>query len=426
MTGKHYSLSCLGCGKQFEESEKGFLLGCDGVHPPALLRASYKSTKLTIRSEHPGIFRYVDWLPVRRVLPRASGPVVFRSEALGSRLGLENLAVAFNGYWPERSAAMMACTFKELEAMPICARVPPREVRTMVVASAGNTGRSFLQVASANGIAVLVVVPEAALPQMWITGERHPSVRLAVLEGDVDYYDAIELSNTIAAMDGYYPEGGARNIARRDGMGTVVLAAWEQLGEVPAHYFQAIGSGTGAIAAWEMAERLAANGHRAGDKMRLHLAQNSPFTPMTDAWEAGCRELPSVSEAEARRRIAAIHSPVLSNRKPPYGLTGGVYDALTDTRGRMYAVTNREALEAGRLFRELEGCDLDPAAEVALGALVQAAARGTVGRRDLILLNLTGGGQLRLAAEGVRQQVTADVTFTRDELDPATVRSKLG
>ncbi len=160
--------------------------------------------------------------------------------------------------------------------------------------------------------------------------------------------------------------------------------------------------------------------------MRLHLAQNSPFTPMTDAWEAGRRELPSVSDAEARQRIAAIHSPVLSNRKPPYGLTGGVYDALTDTQGRMYAVTNREAVEAGMLFREVEGCDLDPAAEVALGALVQAAAQGTVGRRDLILLNLTGGGQLKLAAEGVRQQVAADVTFTRDELDPATVRCKLG
>jgi cysteate synthase len=92
----------------------------------------------------------------------------------------------------------------------------------------------------------------------------------------------------------------------------------------------------------------------------------------------------------------------------------------------MYAVSNREAVEAGGLFREVEGCDLDPAAEVALGALVQAAARGSVGRRDLVLLNLTGGGQQRLAAEGVRQMVRPDVTFTRDELDAETVRGKLG
>ena len=209
-------------------------------------------------------------------------------------------------------------------------------------------------------------------------------------------------------------------------MGTVVLAAAESLGRLPSHYFQAIGSGTGAIAAWEMAQRLLSDGRYGGGKMKLHLAQNSPFTPMTDAWEAGCRDLPQVSEPEARSRIAAIHSPVLSNRKPPYGLTGGVYDALADTRGHMYAVTNREAQEAGALFREVEGCDLDPAAEVALASVAQAVARGRVGRRDLILLNLTGGGQQLLASEGRRRQVAADVTFTKNELDPATVRRKLG
>ena len=141
MTGDHYTLRCLGCGKQFAEAERGFLLGCDAAHPPALLRASYRNSRFTIHSGHPGIFRYSDWLPVRRILPRASAPVVFRSEELGRRLGLENLAVAFSGYWPERGAAMEACTFKELEALPICARIPPGEERALVVSSAGNTGR---------------------------------------------------------------------------------------------------------------------------------------------------------------------------------------------------------------------------------------------------------------------------------------------
>ena len=122
-----------------------------------------------------------------------------------------------------------------------------------------------------------MVVPEDALPQMWITGERHPAVRLAVVRGGGDYSDAIELGNRIAALPGFYPEGGARNVARRDGMGTVVLAAVEALGESPRHYFQAVGSGTGAIAAWEMSLRLRQDG-RFGDWLpRLHLVQNEPF-----------------------------------------------------------------------------------------------------------------------------------------------------
>ena len=116
-------------------------------------------------------------------------------------------------------------------------------------------------------------------------------MRLAVLDGGADYADAIALGNDISAADGYYPEGGAKNAARRDGMGAVLLAAAQETGRIPDHYFQAVGSGTGAIAAWEMSLRLLEDGRFGGKKMTLHLAQNAPFTPMTDAWEAGTRVL---------------------------------------------------------------------------------------------------------------------------------------
>jgi len=54
--------------------------------------------------------------------------------------------------------------------------------------------------------------------------------------------------------------GGARNIARRDGMGTTVLSAADCIGRIPDVYFQAVGSGTGAIAAHEANERLLEDG----------------------------------------------------------------------------------------------------------------------------------------------------------------------
>ena len=37
---------------------------------------------------------------------------------------------------------------------------------------------------------------------------------------------------------------------------------------------------------------------------------------------------------------------VLSNRKPPYSLKGGLYDALVATGGDMFLATNEEAMEA--------------------------------------------------------------------------------
>ena len=54
-------------------------------------------------------------------------------------------------------------------------------------------------------------------------------------------------------------------------------------------------------------------------------------------------------------------SDVLTNRNPPYGIAGGVFDALRD-RGNMYPVSNAEGGEAMKLLHDTEGIDMDPAA----------------------------------------------------------------
>lgn len=425
MGASHYQLVCQQCGRRFAERSDEFLLTCDGEHGPALLRAQYAQKGFRVDESAEGMFRYRHWLPVRRSFAHGGVPAVFRSSALAERLGLGELWFAFSGYWPEKGAFLETCSFKELEAVPVCARAPAGGDRRLVVASAGNTGRAFLQIASLQGTPTVVVVPEAALPHMWITVDKHPAVSLAVLGGGGDYADAIALADRVAATEGCYPEGGARNVARRDGMGTVLLAAVERIGALPEHYVQAVGSGTGGIAAWEMNLRLAADGRYGTGRTRLHLVQNEPFTVMSDAWAQGRRELTVPAGQEARRQIAALHSPVLSNRRPPYALTGGVYDALQDSGGRMYAVSNAAAGAAGRLFEQLEGCDLDPAAEVALAGLTQAVQSGTIGAKDRVLVNLTGGGKRRLAGEGRLRQVEPDLVFGPDEIDLVGIERRL-
>ena len=84
-----------------------------------------------------------------------------------------------------------------------------------------------------------------------------------------DYFDAINLSNMVLASDKFLAEGGAKNIARRDGMGTTVLSATTHIGRIPDFYFQAVGSGTGAIAAWEANLRLIEDGRFGSHKMKL-------------------------------------------------------------------------------------------------------------------------------------------------------------
>lgn len=413
---RHYRLLCIACGRDIEDSESGFSLECRENHPPSLLRAVYRRKTLTVRPELPGIFRYADWLPARRTLESAGSPVVYQSSGLADALGMDRLYIAFSGYWPRRGALLETCSFKELEALSVCARAPlPSHGRTLVVSSAGNTGRAFLQIGSITGIPMLVVIPESALSDMWTTVAKPPGVNLGVLVGGGDYLDAIELGNRIAARDGFYSEGGAKNVARRDGLGTVLLAAAEAIGEIPAHYFQAVGSGTGGIAAWEMSMRLREDGRYGDRAMKLHFVQNDPFAIMAEAWHSGSRQLPFMSEEKAKAGISRLHSKVLSNRKPPYGITGGVFDALTDTGGHMYSVSNAEARDAGLLFESLEGCDPDPAAQVALAGLIHAVKTGKVDTGETVLLNMTGGGKRLLEKEGRMRKVTPDFIFTMQE-----------
>lgn len=202
---------------------------------------------------------------------------------------------------------------------------------------------------------------------MWSAKPLNPCVKLVATERGSDYFDAIYLSNIICELDKFYPEGGAKNVARRDGMGTTVLSAVTTIGRIPDYYFQAVGSGTGAIAAWEANKRFIVDGRYGNNLMKLMVSQNIPFTPMYDAWKAGSRALLPVDDTIARKQAEEICAKVLSNRKPPYSLKGGLFDALTETGGDMFAISNEEAMEGMVLFERTEGIDIEPAARSCSG-----------------------------------------------------------
>lgn len=419
-----YKVKCVKCGKVFNEDNH--LLSCDETHEPSLLRTEYASRQLAANSTYPGMFSFAQWLPLRRSILNTGIPVSFKSERLASRLSLSNLWIVFSGYWPERKADMRTCTFKELEAPAVCSRLADSG-STLVVASAGNTARAFAEICSINQIPLLLVVPEIGLDSLWSTRQFSNSVRLISVDAGADYFDAINLAETISKLRGYLSEGGAKNIARRDGMGTTVLSAATESRMIPSHYFQAVGSGTGGIAAWEASMRLAADGSFGDNAMTLHLAQNHPFTPMTDAWLAGSSTIADLDEQELRSRISRISSHVLSNRKPPYSIRGGVYDALSATKGHMYSVTNEEAFKASRLFNEEEGdgmggIDIDPAAAVALASLLQAVEMKRVSKNEMVLLNITGGGKDRLFREHKINMLSPFMRLKREEISPELVK----
>lgn len=146
---------------------------------------------------------------------------------------------------------MTTCSFKETEAYSVCARIREGDNQ----GSGGRLGRAirqraFAKVCSDNNIPLLLSVPEENISALWFDRPLNPCVKLICPERGGDYFDAIFLSNLALKSRKFYAEGGAKNVARRDGHGHYGAVGRHDHREIPDYYFQAVGSGTGAIAAW--------------------------------------------------------------------------------------------------------------------------------------------------------------------------------
>ena len=164
----------MATGRLFDD--QGWTLDDKECDKPSMVRPVYEKKQLQVKEGKCwGLYRYADWLPIKTMLANPSEPVTYKSEGLAERLGLRNLYITFNGYWPERKARMTTCSFKEMEAYSVCARLgDDLKDKVLVVASAGNTARAFAKVCSDNGIKLLLCVPQDNINALQTSRRQDP------------------------------------------------------------------------------------------------------------------------------------------------------------------------------------------------------------------------------------------------------------
>ena len=362
----------------------------------ALLQTQYDSP-LELNEEAEGVWQFEDWLPVTDANEFVAGTVTYKAEELGEELGLTNLWVTFHGYWPEKGGLCPTGSFKDMEAVPTIQRLSDHDGQGLICASAGNTARAFTHFCSLSKTPLIVIVGRDHAERIWVReGISTQSVRLVVVD-DGEYADAKHLAKQLAEhLEGWQLEGGVHNVARRDGIGSLIIDAAYTIGELPDHYFQGIGGGPGPIGVHEMAERLVETGQFEGPVPQQHVSQNADHCPIHNAWQAGRDHLlPEDFPAEE----VEVYSDYLLNTAPAYGQVGGVHDILEASNGQTHVV-EREAAEAAKeLVESIEGIDIMTPGAVATASLQQAVQAGDVETDDCIVLNISGGGAERLKNE---------------------------
>ena len=424
-----------------------FRLECDECKEHALLEAHYVIPSATDRAtaweqlgfdtEDQSFFRYQNWLPVRRSFAKAALPVLRHSRSLAHKLGLKDLDLLFSGYNPELGCDIRSTTFKEFEAYSVLANLGTNQNAgpVLVVASAGNTARAFAEVALRENMAVLLVVPEPALKELRLSCPLNSQVIFVASTHKYDsrpseYAEAIAMTKVLCQSPHFFPEGGVKNVARRDGLGIGYLHAEfcraQQKAPPYRYYFQAIGSGTGAIGSYSMYRRLKKAGCiEENHQLSLMLAQNAPFIPVVEHWHKNCRSFTPYEAQDSLKRNQQLAAPVLANRNPPYSVAGGLSDLLSESGGMAFAVDNREIAQMQELFAEEEGLDILPSAAAAAAALCNAAENGQIDKDAPILLHLTGGGQAQFQRDFPQSQpITPALTADWQDLEHSPQEQK--
>jgi cysteate synthase len=392
-----YKLRCLHTNEVIEDEYT--LHHTDG----ALLVTEY-STQLSIDNSKDGMLKYQDWLPNIGLSQRNAGTTTYKANELGAQIGMNNLWVTFHGYWPEKDGMCPTGSFKDMEAVPTIMRLKEKGCKGMICASAGNTARAFAYFCGLENFPLIVIVGKDHAERLYLPA-NHPnkSVKLIVIE-DGDYYDAKVFSKKISQhLDLWQMEGGIHNVARRDGIGSLIIDAAFAIGELPAHYFQGIGGGPGPVGVHEMANRLIEAELFEGPVPRQHVSQNEEHCPIHNAWQA---KRPHLTDSDFPDEEVEVFSDYLLNKAPAYEIKGGVYDTLVESNGQTYIVSKEDAKKAKTIFESIEGIDIMSPAAVALASLMQALDSGDIGADDCTVLNISGGGIERMESDMELVQIT--------------------
>ena len=383
----------------------------------ALLRSEY-SQKLSIDHTKTGIMQFRNWLPHEEVSTNNVGTKTYRATELGDAIGMSNLWVTFHGYWPERGGMCPTGTFKDLEAVPTIIRLKENGCKGVICASAGNTARAFSYFCGLENFPLIVIVGKDHAERVYLPA-NHPnkSIKMIVIE-DGDYYDAKVFSKNISQhLDSWQMEGGIHNVARRDGIGSLILDAAFTIGELPRHYFQGIGGGPGPVGVHEMSNRLVDAGIFKGPVPRQHVSQNQEHCPIHNAWQV---KRPNLIDSDFPDEEVEVFSDYLLNKAPAYEIKGGVYDTLVESNGQTYIVSKEDAKSAKSLFESIEGIDIMSPAAVAFASLIQALENGDIEADDCTVLNISGGGIERMKSDIQIVQITPWKKVSKND-DPESI-----
>ena len=382
-------LECSATGERYPADE---LHGLSRAGKPLLVRydldAVAKSvSRETIAARESGLWRYREFLPVRRAenivsLGEVTTPLL-AAPRLARKLGCAALLIKDEGRLPTgsfkaRGLALAVSMAKELG------------IRRMAMPTNGNAGAALAAYCSRCGIESFVFCPDDT-PEVNVREIALQGARTFLVNGLINDCGRI-VGEGVETM-GWFDTSTLKEPYRIEGKKTMGLELAEQLGwRLPDVILYPTGGGTGLIGMWKAFAELEAVGFIGPERPRMVAVQAAGCAPIVRAFEAGADHAEPWQDAHtiaAGIRVPAAIGDFLILR------------ALRDSGGFAIAVDDA-AIEAAleEAARE-EGVLLCPEGAATLAAFEQALASGRIDAGETaVLFNCATGLKYPMPAAG--------------------------
>jgi threonine synthase len=378
-TGRIVGMRCRNCGRAEPIGLSYVCLACFG---PLEVEYDYAIVGTTLTREAlaaraPGIWRYVELLPVEappaRGLPVGSTPLL-AADRLAPALGLDRL-------WIKDDTRNPSLSFKDRAVAVAAARAVEFGVEALACASTGNLAGATAAAAAALGLPAYVFIP-ADLEPAKVDHALAYGATVVPIEGTYD--DVNRLCLEVADETGW----GFVNINLRpfyaEGSKTLAYEIAESLGwRSPDVVVAPVASGAMFTRVARGFEELAELGLIERRPIRFVGGQAAGCAPVATAWAAGTDVIEPVRTPDTIVRSLAIGNPADGDLAVVTAKSSG---------GAIFAVPEDDIGQNMALLAETSGVFGETAAGVTLGALREAAHRGEIGAEETVVLLVTGDG----------------------------------
>ncbi len=334
-------------------------------------------TRSAVAARPPGIWRYLELLPVdavpRRGLAVGSTPLV-EATRLGPELGVGRL-------WLKDDTRNPTLSFKDRPVAVAAARAVEFGFEVLACASTGNLAGAVAAAAAALGLRAYVFVP-ADLEPAKIDHALAYGATVVPIEGTYDEINRLSLE--VADEEGWAFVNVNLRPYYAEGSKTLAFEIAEGLGwRLPDVIVAPIASGALFTKVARGIEELVALGLVEPRPVRFVGAQPAGCAPVATAFATEADVVAPVRTPETIVRSLAIGSPA-----------DGLYalELARSSRGSIEAVPDEATAAAIRRLAATEGIFAETAGGVTIAAVEQARRSGVIGPDDEVVALVTGNG----------------------------------